>query len=144
MSATKPFNFPQDFPTELFVLILLKLSYWDLLATIPRVSKLWKNLLETEPALRIQTFKLATHTYTATDIAGRVLSYSRAPANESESFILHPVLELAMYWDLISVPAVQTMTLKLGPPSVEHPILVEVADEEGITLKDVFTAFAGV
>jgi hypothetical protein len=50
-------------PPELLTLIFRGLSYWDLVATIPRVCKLWSGVLTSDPILRIKTFKQRTEEY---------------------------------------------------------------------------------
>jgi hypothetical protein len=60
-----------EFLPELFVNVLLNLSYWDLLR-VPGVAKNWKNLVESEPTLRVQRFKKASQVYVEAGAIERV------------------------------------------------------------------------
>ncbi|KAF7289798.1 hypothetical protein MIND_01354100 [Mycena indigotica] len=51
------------FPAELLVRVLSHLSYDDLLLVVPLVCRAWQHLVNTDPLLKIKTFKKASDIY---------------------------------------------------------------------------------
>ncbi|KAJ7066210.1 hypothetical protein C8F01DRAFT_1122617 [Mycena amicta] len=155
--APRPgFGVLDDFPPELLAEILLRLPYWDLLRAAC-VSKLWRDLLQAEPALQVRMFKKPSDVYVDPGI-------ETPPADDgSESLVLHPLLDIAEYaigdplskmyiynkggWaptfgpsnDLASIPAVFTLSMQLESYDRIDHFSVDVQNPRGVTVLDVFS-----
>ncbi|KAJ6581978.1 hypothetical protein B0H19DRAFT_521640 [Mycena capillaripes] len=151
------------FPLEIISRVLLKLPYQYLLS-VPGVSKTWKNLMESDPELRVQRFKKASQVYVE---AGDGSSDEPVEPG-SEKVRLHPVLrnisfvfghgaahlivendvddtelgDTAVAHDFISIPAVQHFTINIEEDTLECEYQIEVKNPQGVTVLDVFTELA--
>ncbi|KAJ7497949.1 hypothetical protein B0H11DRAFT_826794 [Mycena galericulata] len=158
-------SFPPDFPPEILARILVHLPYQDLLRGL-RVVKQWKALIESYPALRVETFKKASAVY--------VEKEDGSPGDNteagSEKIRMHPVLKdisfglgddvsgVTIYHrngseialsdtgvadDLATIPAVHEFTITIEEDLDEFfEFQVEVQNSAGVTVIDIFTQLA--
>ncbi|KAJ7066205.1 hypothetical protein C8F01DRAFT_1122604 [Mycena amicta] len=159
------FAFPDDFPPELLTRILLQVPYWDLVRVVPLVSKLWKYTIDTDPALRIRTFKKAGDMYGDIGLEANLSA-------QSESLTLHPLFAIVSYVvgddvteiqiypkpegdrdpvplssfsaanDFATIPFVHTLTMKLESDWGDDNFTIDIENPDGITVLDVFLGLA--
>ncbi|KAJ7445330.1 hypothetical protein FB451DRAFT_68521 [Mycena latifolia] len=158
---------PSDLPLELFVRVLLNLSYLDLVY-VSAVAKHWNNVVEADPSLRVQRFKKASQVYV--EPGDQVGGNETEP--ESESLRMHPVMskvnfvlgnkveraeifsfgnartsvpDSAVAHDLVSIPAVKCFTIEIEERTdvmETAKFQIEVKNPKGVTVLDVFTQLA--
>ncbi|KAJ7780278.1 hypothetical protein DFH07DRAFT_936175 [Mycena maculata] len=144
-----------DFPLKIISRILLCLLYPDLIR-VPRISKQWKALVESDSALAVRTFRKASAVYveTATDGTqgeeeekGEVAERSE---RRTERTWMHPVLKEVSFTLTDEVAGVENfksdMTIPLTATSVANDLAtipavrtLKIIIEEGWPWDEVFT-----
>ncbi|KAJ7623673.1 hypothetical protein FB45DRAFT_112492 [Roridomyces roridus] len=148
-----------DLPPELHALILGNLPYYDLLR-VKRVAKKWKAIVESDPALQVQTFKRTSPVYISDNPDSFLLLECESqpiklhlalqrwdldwkigePISDAKFILLDntavPLTSIGVLQDLATIPAVHRFTISLGPDHASPNKVVE--NSQGIRVLDVF------
>ncbi|KAJ7623671.1 hypothetical protein FB45DRAFT_1061558 [Roridomyces roridus] len=112
-AAPTTLTFPPDLVPELHALILSNLPYFDLLC-VKCVARKWRAIIESDPALQVQTFKKATSEYRDNGVDDKCSQKESEPV--TVGFLALLLAVGASTWVFKMHPALQRVSFYFNEP----------------------------